>query len=261
MYRGQKVVVVMPAYNAARTLRQTYEEVRAQQIVDEIILVDDRSQDDTAAIARSLEGVSVHVHERNKGYGANQKTCYRLALEAGADVVIMIHPDYQYTPLLIPAMVSIIASGLHPCVLGSRILGGYALKGGMPLWKYIANRFLTLAENILLGAKLSEYHTGYRAFSRRILEKINLQANSDDFVFDNQMLAQILWHGFTVAEVSCPTKYFAEASSINLSRSIRYGLGCLATGLQFRLGRMGLLHPGIFYQAADKVTLQPADSR
>src|SRR5690348_1472733 len=261
MYRGQKVVVVMPAYNAARTLRQTYEEVRAQQIVDEIILVDDRSQDDTAAIARSLEGVSVHVHERNKGYGANQKTCYRLALEAGADVVIMIHPDYQYTPLLIPAMVSIIASGLHPCVLGSRILGGYALKGGMPLWKYIANRFLTLAENILLGAKLSEYHTGYRAFSRRILEKINLQANSDDFVFDNQMLAQILWHGFTVAEVSCPTKYFAEASSINLSRSIRYGLGCLATGLQFRLGRMGLLHPGIFYPAADKVTLQPADSR
>src|SRR5207245_609999 len=198
MYRNKKVVVVMPAYNAARTLRQTYSEVRDQQVVDEIILVDDKSRDDTVAVARALEGIRVHVHEVNKGYGGNQKSCYRLALEAGADIVIMIHPDYQYTPKLIPAMVSIIGNGLHPCVLGSRILGGYALKGGMPFWKYLANRALTLAENILLGAKLSEYHTGYRGFSREILEKLHLAENSDDFVFDNQMLAQILWYGFTI---------------------------------------------------------------
>ena len=246
MYRDKKVVVVMPAYNAARTLRQTYAEVREQQVVDSIILVDDRSRDETVSLARNLEGVQVHVHDVNKGYGGNQKTCYRLALEAGADIVIMIHPDYQYTPKLIPAMVSIIANGLHPCVLGSRILGGYALRGGMPLWKYVSNRFLTLAENILLGAKLSEYHTGYRAFSREILEKLRLADNSDDFVFDNQMLAQILWHGFTIAEVSCPTKYFAEASSINLRRSIRYGWGCLGTGLRFRLARLGLLGCRLF---------------
>ena len=174
MYLGKKIVVVMPAYNAAQTLRQTYNEVREQGVVDEIILVDDRSRDETVGIARSLEGVRVHVHEVNKGYGGNQKTCYRLALEAGADIIIMIHPDYQYTPKLIPAMASIIANGLHPCVLGSRILGGYALKGGMPIWKYIPNRFLTFAENLLLGAKLSEYHTGYRAFSREILETLDL---------------------------------------------------------------------------------------
>ncbi len=239
----------MPAYNAARTVRQTYAEVRDQGLVDGIILVDDGSRDDTVAVARSLEGVQVHAHEKNKGYGGNQKTCYRLALEAGADIVIMIHPDYQYTPKLIPAMVSIIGNGLHPCVLGSRILGGYALKGGMPLWKYIANRWLTLAENILLGAKLSEYHTGYRAFSREILEKLHLADNSDDFVFDNQMLAQILWHGFTIAEVSCPTKYFAEASSINLRRSIKYGFGCLSTGLKFRLSKMGLGSSKLFPRA------------
>ena len=240
MYRDKKVVVVMPAYNAAKTLRQTYAEVLDQQVVDRIILVDDGSRDDTVAVARSLEGVQVHVHEQNKGYGGNQKTCYRLALEAGADIVIMIHPDYQYTPKLLPAMVSIIANGLHPCVLGSRILGGYSLKGGMPGWKYIANRWLTLVENILLGAKLSEYHTGYRAFSREILETIDLSNNSDDFVFDNQMLAQILWHGFTIAEVSCPTKYFPEASSINLRRSIKYGFGCLGTGMKFRLAKWGI---------------------
>ncbi len=240
MYRNQKVVVVMPAYNAGKTLRQTYQEVREQQIVDTIILVDDGSRDDTVRVARELEGIQVHVHEINKGYGGNQKTCYRLALEAGADIVIMIHPDYQYTPKLIPAMVSIIGNGLHPCVLGSRILGGYALKGGMPVWKYVSNRALTLVENLLLGAKLSEYHTGYRAFSRAILERLNLADDSDDFVFDNQMLAQILWHGFTIAEVSCPTKYFAEASSINLRRSIKYGFGCLSTGLKFRLAKMGL---------------------
>jgi glycosyltransferase involved in cell wall biosynthesis len=236
----------MPAYNAARTLRQTYDEVRAQGLVDLIILVDDRSRDDTVAVARTLQGVQVHVHEVNRGYGANQKTCYRLALEAGADIVIMIHPDYQYTPKLLPAMVSMIGSGLHSCVLGSRILGGYALKGGMPRWKYIANRFLTLVENLLLGSKLSEYHTGYRAFSREILQTLPWADNSDDFVFDNQMLAQILWHGFTIGEVSCPTKYFPEASSINFRRSLRYGFGCLATGMTFRLAKMGLAKSKLF---------------
>src|SRR6516162_8867501 len=250
MYRDKRVVVVMPAYNAARTLRQTYDEVRQQGLVDAIILVDDKSRDDTVEVARALDGVQVYAHQVNKGYGGNQKTCYRLALEAGADIVIMIHPDYQYTPKLIPAMVSIIGNGLHPCVLGSRILGGYALKGGMPLWKYISNRGLTLLENLLLGAKLSEYHTGYRAFSREILERLNLAENSDDFVFDNQMLAQILWYGFTIAEVSCPTKYFAEASSINLRRSIKYGLGCLGTGLRFRLARCGFLKSRLFPAAA-----------
>jgi glycosyltransferase involved in cell wall biosynthesis len=246
MFRDQKVVVVMPAYNAARTLRRTYAEVREQGVVDAIILVDDRSRDETVAVARGLEGVQVHVHERNTGYGGNQKTCYRLALEAGGDIIIMIHPDYQYTPKLIPAMVSIVGNGLHPCVLGSRILGGYALKGGMPLWKYISNRFLTLAENILTGAKLSEYHTGYRAFSREILLKLDLSQNSDDFVFDNEMLAQILWHGFTIAEVSCPTKYFPEASSINFRRSLKYGFGCLWTGLKYRLARMGVARFRLF---------------
>lgn len=246
MFRDKRVVVVMPAYNAARTLPRTYAEVREQGIVDDIILVDDQSRDNTLEVARNLGGIQVYSHEVNTGYGGNQKTCYRLALAAGADIVIMIHPDYQYTPKLIPAMVSIIANGLHPCVLGSRILGGYALRGGMPFWKYVANRFLTLAENLLLGAKLSEYHTGYRAFSREILERLHLADNSDDFVFDNQMLAQILWHGFTIAEVSCPTKYFAEASSINLRRSITYGFGCLNTGLQFRLARMGWRRSRLF---------------
>jgi glycosyltransferase involved in cell wall biosynthesis len=246
MYRGKKVVVVMPAYNAAKTLRQTYDEVREQGVADLIILVDDRSGDDTVSVARSLEGVRVHVHEKNTGYGGNQKTCYRLALEAGADIVVMLHPDYQYTPKLLPAMVSMIGNGLHPCVLGSRILGGYSLRGGMPPWKYVANRALTFAENLLLGAKLSEYHTGYRAFSREILERLNLDRNSDDFVFDNQMLAQILWHGFTIGEVSSPTKYFAEASSINFRRSVKYGFGCLATGMAYRLGKMGLAKPELF---------------
>ena len=246
MYRGKKIIVVMPAYNAAKTLPQTYLEVREQGIVDEIILVDDHSRDDTVAVARSLEGVRVYEHEVNKGYGGNQKTCYQLALASGADIVVMLHPDYQYTPRLLPAMASIIANGLHPCVLGSRILGGYALRGGMPWWKYVSNRFLTLAENILLGAKLSEYHTGYRAFSREILETLNLAKNSDDFVFDNEMLAQILWHGFTIAEVSCPTKYFAEASSINFRRSLKYGWECLGVGLQFRLAKMGWLRSELF---------------
>jgi glycosyltransferase involved in cell wall biosynthesis len=246
MFHNKKVVVVMPAYNAARTLRQTYDEVMAQQLVDLVILVDDGSKDETAAIARSLPGVKVHVHPKNKGYGGNQKTCYRLALEEGADIVIMIHPDYQYTPKLIPAMVSLIGNDLYPCVLGSRILGGYALKGGMPVWKYISNRFLTAAENLLLGAKLSEYHTGYRAFSRPLLESLSLADNSDDFVFDNQMLAQVLWHGYTIGEVSCPTKYFAEASSINLRRSIQYGFGCLSVGLIYRAAKLGLINSKLF---------------
>ncbi|MDB6124098.1 MAG: putative glycosyl transferase family 2 [Pedosphaera sp.] len=246
MFQNKKVIVVMPAYNAAKTLRKTYQEVMEQGLVDGVILVDDKSKDDTVAIARSLPGMKVHVHEVNKGYGGNQKSCYRLALEEGADIVIMIHPDYQYTPKLIPAMVSIIGNELHACVLGSRILGGYALQGGMPLWKYIANRFLTAAENMLLGAKLSEYHTGYRAFSRGLLERISLAENSDDFVFDNQMLAQILWHGYTIGEVSCPTKYFPEASSINLRRSIKYGFGCLGTGSSFRLAKMGIKNSRLF---------------
>jgi glycosyltransferase involved in cell wall biosynthesis len=250
MYRDKKIIVVMPAYNAAKTLRQTYEEVMEQGIVDSIILVDDGSQDDTVAIARGLPRVTVHEHSVNKGYGGNQKTCYRLALEEGGDIVIMIHPDYQYTPKLIPAMVSIIANGLHACVLGSRILGGYALKGGMPIWKYAANRFLTLAENILLGAKLSEYHTGYRAFTRQLLQRVPWPANSDDFVFDNQMLAQILWCGFTIGEVSCPTQYFPEASSINLRRSIKYGFGCLITAWGFRLAKMRLIKSVLFPAAA-----------
>jgi len=249
MYRGKKIVVVMPAYNAAQTLRQTYDEVREQGIVDEIILVDDHSRDDTVAVARSLEGMQVYRHKENTGYGGNQKTCYRLALGLGADIIIMLHPDYQYTPKLIPAMASIVANGLHPCVLGSRILGGYALRGGMPFWKYVSNRLLTLAENILLGAKLSEYHTGYRAFSRDVLETLPLAENSDDFVFDNQMLAQILWHGFTIGEVSCPTKYFPEASSINFRRSLKYGFGCLGTALAFRLAKMGLWRSKRFTKA------------
>jgi glycosyltransferase involved in cell wall biosynthesis len=240
MYKNQKIVVVMPAYNAAQTIRKTYEEVIAQEIVDLVIVVDDDSSDATVSVAETLPNTLVYAHEKNTGYGGNQKTCYRLALEAGGDIIIMVHPDYQYTPKLIPSMASMIGNGLYHCVLGSRILGGYALKGGMPLWKYIANRLLTLFENILLGAKLSEYHTGYRAFSRQLLEQLPIDYNSDDFVFDNQMLAQILWFGYTIAEVSCPTKYFAEASSINLPRSIKYGLGCLFTSFTFRLAKMKL---------------------
>ena len=233
MLQGQKIVVVMPAYNAARTLRQTYEEVIAHEIVDEIILVDDASNDETAAIARSLPRVRVEVHPQNRGYGGNQKTCYRLALAAGADVVIMLHPDYQYTPKLIPVMASMIRTGLYSCVLGSRILGGGAVRGGMPWWKYVSNRALTLAENLMLGAKLSEYHTGYRAFARKLLQQLPLEKNSDDFVFDNQILAQILWLGQPIGEVTCPAKYMPEASSINFRRSVRYGLGCLVTALRF----------------------------
>jgi len=236
----------MPAYNAALTLRKTYDEVMAQDIVDLVIVVDDASKDETTAIAAKLANTIVHTHPSNRGYGANQKTCYKLAMEAGADIIIMVHPDYQYTPKLIPAMASMIGNGLYHCVLGSRILGGYALKGGMPWWKYISNRFLTLAENIMTGAKLSEYHTGYRAFSRQLLKKLPLEKNSDDFVFDNQMLAQILWLGYQIAEVSCPTLYFAEASSINFRRSLVYGLGCLNTGIKYRLAKMNLINSKLF---------------
>jgi glycosyltransferase involved in cell wall biosynthesis len=246
MYKGKKVVVVMPAYNSARTIRATYDEVMQQGVVDLVVLVDDASRDETAAIARTLANVKVVVHPQNRGYGANQKTCYREALAAGADIVIMVHPDYQYTPLLLTAMASMIGTGLYHCVLGSRILGGHAVQNGMPWWKYVSNRALTLFSNILMRAKLSEYHTGYRAFSRELLERVPIDANSDDFVFDNQMLAQILWLGYTIAEVSCPTKYFAEASSINFRRSVRYGLGCVATAVTFRLAKLRLVESALF---------------
>jgi glycosyltransferase involved in cell wall biosynthesis len=246
MFNGKKIVVVMPAYNAEKTLKITYDEVMAQGMVDAVIIVDDASRDRTVEIGERLPKAIVHRHENNLGYGANQKSCYKLALEIGADLVIMVHPDYQYTPKLIPAMASIIGNDLYPCVLASRILGGYALKGGMPLWRYVANRFLTLVGNILMGAKISEFHTGYRAFSRSLLEKLPLESNSDDFVFDNQMLAQILWYDFPIAEVTCPSKYFAEASSINLFRSIQYGFGCLYTAIQYRLAKMKLIKTGLF---------------
>lgn len=236
----------MPAYNAAETLKKTYDEVMEQGIVDHVIVVDDASNDETTAIARTLANTTVHTHPKNQGYGGNQKSCYKLALDAGADIVIMVHPDYQYTPRLIPAMASMIGNGLYHCVLGSRILGGYSLKGGMPIWKYISNRFLTFVENLLTGAKLSEYHTGYRAFSRELLEKLPLSENSDDFVFDNQMLAQILWLDYQIAEVSCPTKYFPEASSINFKRSVKYGFGCLLTAAEFRLAKTGLIKSKLF---------------
>ncbi len=236
----------MPAYNAAKTLERTYREVMEQGIVDIVIIVDDASGDETALIARRLPGTIFYSHSKNMGYGANQKTCYRLALEAGGDIIIMVHPDYQYTPKLIPAMASLLESGLYHCVIGSRILGGYAVKGGMPKWKYMANRILTLLENILTGSKLSEYHSGYRAFSREVLMKLPLYVNANDFVFDNQMLLQILWFGYRVAEISCPTKYFTEASSINFRRSIKYGFGCLFTSIVFRLARMNLIRSDLF---------------
>jgi len=246
MFKEQKVIVVMPAYNAQQTLKKTYDEVMAQEIVDLVIVVDDGSQDDTLSVAKRLPNTIVYPHKINRGYGGNQKSCYKLALEEGGDIIIMVHPDYQYTPKLIPAMASMIGNGLYQCVLGSRILGGYALEGGMPVWKYIANRFLTLVENIFLGAKLSEYHTGFRAFSRELLEQLPIDNDSDDFIFDNQMLTQIIWSGYTIAEVSCPTKYFAEASSINLYRSIKYGFGCLHTALIFRLSKMKIINSKLF---------------
>ena len=240
MINGKKVVVVMPAYNAEKTLEVTYNEI-PKDIVDEVVLVDDHSRDETTTLANALGIHHVIRHEQNKGYGGNQKTCYAKALEVGADIVIMVHPDYQYTPMLIPVMAWMIANDLYPVVLASRILGKGALKGGMPMYKYIANRALTFTQNLLVSQKLSEYHTGYRAFSREVLETIKLDSNSDDFVFDNQMLSQIIMAGYEIGEVTCPTKYFAEASSINLSRSITYGLGVLATSVQHFLHRIHLV--------------------
>ena len=239
-----RVVVVLPAYNAASTLLDTIREID-RSVVDHILLVDDASQDQTADIAENL-GLQTIRHPYNRGYGGNQKTCYNAALDTDADIVVMVHPDYQYTPKLIPALAALIESGLYEIALGSRILGKGALKGGMPLYKYISNRLLTAFQNIMLGEKLSEYHTGYRAFTRQVLEQLPLEENSDGFLFDNQMLAQILWRNVTIAEVSCPTKYFPEASSINFRRSVRYGIGCLWTGLCFRLARAGLLRSRLF---------------
>ncbi len=239
MFNGKKVVVVMPAYNAFKTLEQTYAEI-PKDIVDEVVLVDDASSDETAKEAKRLGIEHVIVHDQNKGYGGNQKTCYNTAMALGADIVIMVHPDYQYTPKLIPAMASIIANELYPVVLGSRILGKGALKGGMPIIKYIANRGLTLIQNILINQKLSEYHTGYRAFNREVLETISYELNSDDFIFDNQMLSQIFYAGFEIGEVTCPTKYFDEASSINMWRSSVYGLGVIKVSWMHFFQRLGL---------------------
>lgn len=244
MLNSKRITVILPAYNAAQTLEMTYREIPFD-IVDDVLLVDDASQDDTADVARRL-GIHTIVHKRNLGYGGNQKTCYRAAVERGADIVVMLHPDYQYTPHLITALASMIAYGVYDVVLGSRILGKGALKGGMPLYKYVSNRVLTLVENLLLGQKLSEYHTGYRAFSRAVLETIPMDRNSDDFVFDNQMLAQICWYDFSIGEVSCPARYIPECSSINFSRSVTYGFGVLGTALAYRLSRLGLCTSSLF---------------
>jgi glycosyltransferase involved in cell wall biosynthesis len=244
MIGNKNVVVVLPAYNAGKTLRRTYDEIPLD-IVDSVILTDDASSDDTIEVAREL-GLSIILHPRNLGYGANQKTCYAAALEQGADIVIMLHPDYQYTPKLIPAMAHLLASGLFDVVLGSRILEGRATRHGMPVYKYVSNRILTAVQNFLMASKISEYHTGYRAFSREVLEALPWQQNSNDFVFDNQMLSQALFAGFRVGEISCPARYFPEASSINFRRSVRYGFGCLATALQFRLARWGVSQFRVF---------------
>jgi glycosyltransferase involved in cell wall biosynthesis len=251
MILGKKMIVVMPAYNAEKTLRQTYDEL-PHEYVDDVILVDDASRDSTAEIAREL-GIRTIIHGENRGYGGNQKTCYREALNQGADIVVMIHPDYQYSPRLATAMTSMIASGHYDAVLGSRILGGGALKGRMPLYKYVANRFLTLFENLALGVKLSEYHTGYRAFSRTVLETLPLNENSDDFVFDNEMLAQSAYFGFRIGEISCPTRYFDDASSINFRRSVKYGFGVLATSAKYLLQKWGVNKFAIFSPKGKKL--------
>ena len=237
--------MVLPAYNAAKTLEQTYREIPFD-LVDDVVLVDDASRDNTLDLAKSLGIRHAIRHERNKGYGGNQKTCYRKALELSADIVVMLHPDYQYTPKLLPAMISVIGSDVYPVVFGSRILGNGALQGGMPIYKYIANRLLTLVQNLLLGEKLSEYHTGYRAFSREVLQSIDLEACNDDFIFDNEMVSQIFYKGFRIAEVTCPTKYFDEASSINFSRSVKYGLGCLRVSIVYRLCKWGLMRSSLY---------------
>ncbi|MBK8604136.1 MAG: glycosyltransferase family 2 protein [Saprospiraceae bacterium] len=245
MINSLKVVAVLPAFNASKTLEKTFREI-PKDIVDEVILCDDNSTDNTLEVAISLGIKHIVRHEVNRGYGGNQKSLYDKALELGSDIVIMLHPDYQYTPLLIPSMAHMIGSGLYPVVLASRILGMGALKGGMPKYKYIANRFLTLFQNILSSQKLSEYHTGYRAFSADVLNSINYQANSDDFVFDNQMIAQIFYQGYEIGEITCPTKYFKEASSINFSRSVKYGLGVLSTSISYRLNKWGILNSKIY---------------
>ncbi len=251
MIHGKKVVVVMPAYNAERTLRQTISQLPAE-VVDEIILVDDASRDNTAAVARSL-GVHTLVHRNNLGYGGNQKTCYAEALAHGADIVVMVHPDYQYDPRLVTPMASLIATGVYDVVLGSRIIGNSAIRGGMPRYKYIANRFLTMSQNLLLGEKLSEYHTGYRGYAREVLESLPLEANSNDFLFDNQMLAQIFFFGFRIGEISCPTRYSPESSSINFRRSCAYGLGVLRTSVQYWLARRGITTPSIFERSGHRL--------
>ena len=259
MINGKRIAVVLPAYNAEMTLEATVREL--PELVDDRILVDDHSRDSTVAVARQL-GLTVEVHAKNLGYGGNQKTCYRIALERGADVIVMLHPDYQYNPLLVTPIATMIAYGVYDVALGSRILGGGALRGGMPRYKYVANRFLTAAQNLMTGAKLSEYHTGFRAFSRQVLEALPLERNSDDFVFDNQMLAQAILIGARIGEISCPTRYFAEASSIKLGRSAIYGLGVLGTSLQVALARAGIYRarilrfpPNAFAPAADVVSL------
>ena len=247
MINGKRLVIVLPAYNAELTLKRTYDEIPFD-IVDDVVLVDDCSRDNTSEIGRQIGIKHIIRHEQNKGYGGNQKTCYDKALELNADIVIMLHPDYQYTPKLIPSMAHLIASGLYPVVFGSRILGKGALKGGMPLYKYIFNRCLTLSQNLLINQKLSEYHTGYRAFSREVLQRIDYHQNSDDFVFDNQMISQIFYAGFEIAEVTCPTKYFEEASSINFSRSTKYGLGVLGTSFRHFFNRIGLVSSPMYRQ-------------
>ena len=252
MLNGKKIVVVMPSYNAARTLAKTVADI-PRDIVDEILLVDDASSDGTVELANEL-GLTVYLHQQNFGYGRNQKTCYAEALRRGADIVIMVHPDYQYSPNLIVPMAGMIAYGEYDAVIGSRILGKGALEGGMPVYKYIANRFLTLSQNLLLNFKLSEYHTGFRAFSREVLESLPLQVNSDDFVFDNQMLAQIVYFDFRLGEISCPTRYFTEASSINFARSVKYGLGVLGTSVAFRAHRMRLSRSRMFERSHSEIS-------
>jgi glycosyltransferase involved in cell wall biosynthesis len=244
MIHGKKLIVVMPAYNAEKTLRQTFSEL-PHEYVDEVILVDDASRDRTALVAQEL-GITTILHSENKGYGANQKTCYREALRLDADIVVMVHPDYQYSPKLVTAMASMITSGHYDVVLASRILGGKARKGGMPLYKYVANRFLTFFENVMLGVKLSEYHSGYRAFSRAVLESLPLKENSDDFIFDNEMIAQVVFSGYEIGEISCPTRYFEDASSINFSRAVTYGLGVLSTSIKFALQKSGMMSFPLF---------------
>jgi glycosyltransferase involved in cell wall biosynthesis len=250
MINGKHVVVVMPAYNASKTLERTVEEL--PDLVDNTILVDDHSTDETVQVAKKL-GLQIFVHDKNYGYGRNQQTCYREALAVGADIVVMVHPDYQYTPRLVTAMASMIAHGVYDVVLGSRILVGSAMSGGMPLYKYIANRVLTAFQNFVCGAKLSEYHTGFRAFSREVLLALPLFENSDDFVFDNEMLAQCIFFGYRIGEVSCPTKYFTEGSSINFLRSVKYGFGVLATTLKLRLQKLGLMRFRLFSSSGRKL--------